>query len=396
MSLLLRPLRGRSSISLAAGLLISGLMFSPLSVYAGANHAAPVVPQTPELVESATEEIPDSGVVEPQLDMPPLSPLEQQVDPRKLMSLMRQASAELNYEASFVHVDNGHIEPIRYTHAVIDGQEVAHLTHLTEPVREMVLRGDSVTHFEPNLEPFTVQGRHMPGVYFQLFNTDLDRLEQNYQMLMAGRSRMAGRPAQVMRLVPNDEHRYGYVLWLDMDTQMLLRADMISREGELIQQVMVVSLYFYNQPSPWLVELSQVALPPVIELPLFDPDNSPLHWGAGWLPKGFVLENADRHRLGMVHKPVDYLQFSDGLIKISVYVSQAGQNSAIAEQRIRQGAVSLHSIIRDNLEITVIGEVPPETTQRVAESVFPVLAKGPMTQPHGAVETEVPAEESSQ
>lgn len=60
--------------------------------------------------------------------------------------------------------------------------------------------------------------------------------------------------------------------------------------------------------------------------------------------------------------------FSDGLFSFSVYLSQADDLS-VREQVVRKGRRTLHSHVSGNAEITVVGDIPPDTAKKVAESV---------------------------
>lgn len=71
---------------------------------------------------------------------------------------------------------------------------------------------------------------------------------------------------------------------------------------------------------------------------------------------------------------VDYMMVSDGLVDVSIYLS--APESGMGEQLVRQGATSLLRLLNDHkVEVTVVGEVPAQTAQRIAESLHS-LAKG--------------------
>ena len=48
-----------------------------------------------------------------------------------------------------------------------------------------------------------------------------------------------------------------------------------------------------------------------------------LQWQVNWLPDGFAQLNANRHRISTTKKPVEFMLFNDGLVDVSVYVTQA-------------------------------------------------------------------------
>ena len=71
---------------------------------------------------------------------------------------------------------------------------------------------------------------------------------------------------------------------------------------------------------------------------------------------------------------VDYMMISDGLVDVSIYLAAA--EAPMGDELVRQGATSLLRMLNDHkVEVTVVGEVPVSTAQRIAESLHP-LAKG--------------------
>ena len=53
---------------------------------------------------------------------------------------------------------------------------------------------------------------------------------------------------------------------------------------------------------------------------------------------------------------------------LEVYVAKKDQHS-LKGQLVRQGRRTLHSFIKGEHEISVVGDIPPATAQRIAQSV---------------------------
>ncbi|PJG59658.1 MucB/RseB C-terminal domain-containing protein [Aeromonas cavernicola] len=290
-----------------------------------------------------------------------------------LLQLMQKAVQQQNFELSMVKARQGRLEPIRITHGVIDGKEVAHMSYLDGKAIEYLQRGDEFTFFENSHEPYTLKHARFPGIWSTLVKMSLPRVLQSYDLVLAGRSRVAGLVAQVVRLVPKESSKYGFVLWLDEQSHLLLRVDMVEREGTLVEQVLGVDLALLNAPSPWLVTLYQGQLPAALALEdAYQAPQQQLNWHLTWLPEGFKVLSQDRHQLVTTNVPVDYMMLSDGVVDLSVYVSRNDDKQAVRQQLIRQGATSLVSYVNDaGIEITVVGEVPADTAKQIAESVQP-------------------------
>ncbi|WP_421202542.1 MucB/RseB C-terminal domain-containing protein [Aeromonas enteropelogenes] len=291
-----------------------------------------------------------------------------------LLQQMQSAVQQQNFELSMVKARQGHLEPIRISHAVIDGKEVAHLSYLDGKAIEYLQRQDEFTFFENSHEPYTLKGARFPGVWSTLVKMPLSRVMESYDAVLAGRSRVAGVVAQVVRLVPKEADKYGFVLWIDEQSNLLLRVDMVEREGNLVEQVLGVDLELQSKPAPWLVALAKRKLPEALALEdAYPAPQQVLSWQITWLPDGFKVLSRDKHQLVTTSLPVDYMMLSDGLVDLSVYVARVDPKQAVRQQLIRQGATSLVSYVNEvGVEITVVGEVPAETAKRIAESVQPL------------------------
>ncbi|ENY73740.1 MucB/RseB C-terminal domain-containing protein [Aeromonas diversa] len=291
-----------------------------------------------------------------------------------LLQQMQSAAHTHNFELSMVKVRQGRIESLRYSHAVIKGQQVAHLTHLDGQNIEFLQRADDYTFFEYGHSPYTLKGARFPGIWSSLQRVPLDQLIHSYDVVLAGRSRVAGQVSQVVRLVPRDGDKYGFVVWIDEESQLLLRVDMLDREGNLVEQVLGVDLDLFTAPPAWLSKLAAAPQPPALALEeAYQAPQQDLGWRITWLPDGFTLKSRDRHRLVATNVPVDYMMASDGLVDLSVYVARADPKQSVRQQLIRQGATTLVSFVNEvGVEITVVGEVPAETAKRIAESIKPI------------------------
>ena len=167
------------------------------------------------------------------------------------------------------------------------------------------------------------------------------------------------------------------MLWLEQESGLLLRLDLLDREGNLVEQYMGVDLRILAEPSGWLRQLANSRLPAAVSVTeAYQAPQQSLGWAPGWLPAGFSVKSTDRHQLAGTEQFVDYMLLSDGLVDISIYVAGADKNISDGNQVVRQGATSLLGLMNDHkVEVTVVGEVPAETARRIASSLHS-LARG--------------------
>lgn len=282
-----------------------------------------------------------------------------------LLQQMSSASRSLNYELAYISISKQGIESLRYRHAVIDKQPLGQLLHMDGPRREVLQRGEGISYFEPGLEPFTLSGDHIVDALPAIVYADFGRLTKYYDFISVGSTRISDRPCEVIRVVARDGSRYSYIVWMDVDTKLPLRVDLLDRDGGTLEQYRVISFVVGAEVQGVMQGLIKANLPPLLSLPAVE--NVKLGWSAGWLPAGVDEVARNRRKLPNVTEPVETRLYSDGLFSFSVNVSPAG--SGAGQQYYRQGRRTIQTEVRNGNEITVVGELPPATAKRIADSI---------------------------
>ena len=282
-----------------------------------------------------------------------------------LLQEMNLASQSLNYELSFVSINKQGVESLRYRHVRLKSQPLAQLLQLDGPRREVVQRGNEISYFEPGLDPFTLNGDYIVDSLPSLVYTDFKRLAPYYDFISVGRTRIADRLCEVIRVVARDGTRFSYIVWMDTQTKLPMRVDLLDRDGETLEQFRVIAFSVGDDVSSSMENLAKASLPPLLSVPAGD--NIKFNWSPEWVPQGFVEVAGSRRTLPTIETPVESRLYSDGLFSFSVNVNRANANSG--EQLIRTGRRTVSTTVRDNAEITIVGELPPQTAKRIADSI---------------------------
>ncbi|CAK9885658.1 MAG: Sigma-E factor regulatory protein RseB [Candidatus Erwinia impunctatus] len=283
-----------------------------------------------------------------------------------LLQQMEQASQSLNYQLSFINVSRFGIESMRYRHASANGKVYAQLLQLDGPRREIIQRGKEISYFEPGLEPFSLAGDHIIDSLPSLVYADFTKLARSYNYIAVGRTRVADHFCEVIRIVARDGTRYGYIVWIDSESKLPLRADLVDGDGETLEQYRVVDLDISDALFQQMQGLDNSKLPPVISVP--GSDKASFDWQVQWLPDGVKEVAQSRRLVPALNKGVESRLYSDGLFSFSVNVSLADKNSTT--QLLRTGRRTVQSVVRNNIEITLVGEVPPTTAKRIVDNVI--------------------------
>lgn len=282
-----------------------------------------------------------------------------------LLQQMEQASQNLNYELAYINVSRLGIESLRYRHTVIDKRVFAQLLQMDGPRREVIQRGNDISYFGPGLDPFSLPGNHIIDGLPALMFADFSRLGDAYDFIPVGHSRMADQMCEVVRIVSHDGTRYSYVVWLDVDTRLPLRIDLLDHDGETLEQFRVISFAVDEGVRTLMQGLEKASLPPTLSVP--PGDNVQLSWQPGWLPSGMRLVSQSRRSIPTINKTMESRLYSDGLFSLAINITPADKNSA--PQTLRTGRRTVLTEVRNNREITVVGELPPETAKRIADSI---------------------------
>ncbi|WED22241.1 sigma-E factor regulatory protein RseB [Vibrio sp. JC009] len=290
----------------------------------------------------------------------------EEISAEALLHQMNQASQSLNYELSYILIKKNSIEPIRYRHASNNEQSLAHLLYLSGPVREVIRRGEEISYIEPGIEPFSIKSDNMVAPLIPLIDSDITEISEYYDFVTMGRARETGSATQVIRIVPKDGQRYSYVMWIDEKSHLPMRADLVDRDGEVLEQYRVISYAVNDKIGEVMAGLNDARLPSVISLPKQKPASS--FWKVEWIPDGFKPHQMNRYKMLTTEKVVESQMYSDGLFSFSVYIAEK-DDASLKGQLVRQGRRTLHSFVKENKEITVVGDIPPATAKQIAASV---------------------------
>ncbi len=283
-----------------------------------------------------------------------------------LLQQMNLASQSLNYELSFISINKQGVESLRYRHARLDNRPLAQLLQMDGPRREVVQPGNEISYFEPGLEPFTLNGDYIVDSLPSLIYTDFKRLSPYYDFISVGRTRIADRLCEVIRVVARDGTRYSYIVWMDTESKLPMRVDLLDRDGETLEQFRVIAFNVNQDISSSMQTLAKANLPPLLSVPVGE--KAKFSWTPTWLPQGFSEVSSSRRPLPtMDNMPIESRLYSDGLFSFSVNVNRATPSST--DQMLRTGRRTVSTSVRDNAEITIVGELPPQTAKRIAENI---------------------------
>ena len=297
-------------------------------------------------------------------------------DAEALVSRVAAATKSLSYDGIFVYSRASHLDAMRIVHRAINGVETERLVSLSGPAREVVRDGTRVTCTFADDKAVMVEKRQ-PSDFLGLdLSEPIERVSRFYTFAIIGHDRVAGRPTTMVLIQPKEPDRYGYRLWLDDSSNLLLKSAVLDRHANTLEQVMFTQIQISDAITDerlrpeldgagftWYTNSAE-------ESPAAEARGQPATWSVGWLPRGFEMRNFRTQHLAASKMPVKHLVYSDGLAMISVFVEELLQTEAPLQGYSSMGAVNAFSRVDTRYQITVVGEVPQPTVRQIAMSVI--------------------------
>ena len=281
-----------------------------------------------------------------------------------LLQGMIEAVQTLDYQGTFVYLQNNQMESMEITRRQGAGGPRERLVSLNGSPREVVREAGILTCFLPGSEALLID-RHISAKSIpELHSLSLDRLSRHYRFRFLGEDRVAGRQARVVAIIPRDAFRYGYRIYLDLETSLPLKSDLMDEKGHPVEQTMFTSLKIGPEIPP--VDLTPVKSQPVKpdRKQTWDASDSPNRWAFSKMPRGFALNFHERYAEPAGGEQIDHFVVSDGLASLSVFVEKAVPDEGLRGGS-KMGAVSAWGEQMDGHQITVVGEVPLSTLREV-------------------------------
>lgn len=293
-----------------------------------------------------------------------------QIEAVKWLEKMGVSIREQSYAGTYIYMRGKRFDTMQIVHQNQNGQEIERVTSMSGAPREIIRHDDHAVCLHADGDSTTPHA--LPhGPFTASFNRNLAENLSNYTIGLHGVGRIANRPAVRISISPKNNDRHGYRLWLDQETGLLLRSNLVNN-GRVLELFQFTDISIGEPIAPELLTAS-IRGENVFEHELLAPQNvvaqaatqARPNWRVKWMPRGFRQVSAPDGG-GMV--------FTDGMATLSVFVEKRGRNSLGDVQTTIGGTVVLSRPIEGFAEqITVVGEVPLATAKRVAASIEPVI-----------------------
>jgi sigma-E factor negative regulatory protein RseB len=290
---------------------------------------------------------------------------------RNLINKMTQATRSMNYDGIFIYHYGPIMDTMRIIHKADESGEYERLVSLSGSAREVIRDNNSVTCIYPNDRAVMVEKSRSRKLVFQL-PQPIESVSGFYGFSTSGQDRVAGREARIVNIMPRDEYRYGYKLWIDEDTYLLLKSELRSSDRKTLEQIIFTHLNLRDHIPDELLKPSLTGKGYTWYENTQNqqqPDEDSNRWQTAWMPAGFAIKERQKQVMSTSKTPVEHLIYTDGIALVSIFIEKLGQQNPESIGPSSLGGVNTFSRLANGYQITAIGEVPQKTVQRMANSV---------------------------
>ncbi len=278
------------------------------------------------------------------------------------------AAQQLNYTGTFVYQHGATVDVSRVAHRADGAEEMGKIDVLSGSPHEYVSINDQVFCYVPDGEHVKVEQRKHYKFFPALLPVPATAIAAHYTIKPIGRSTIAGHDCIGVILEPKDDYRFGYQLWADATTGLLLKAVPLDANNNPTGQFVFTQIEIGNAPERGYFKSAYAGkkIVTVGNLPIGD---NQVSWSVKQLPGGFNKVMEANRLLPGKKTPVRQLVYSDGLATVSLFIEPYASVENPMRGLSSQGLVNVYARPLGKYQITVLGEVPPNTVIQMADSL---------------------------
>lgn len=294
-------------------------------------------------------------------------------DATQLLERMAAAMSQMSYQGTFVYMRGDSVETMRITHVADENGVRERLYSVDGPQREVIRDKDGVRCVMADGQAVMQHPLVAGSIYPDIALSGMNAGERLYRFTIGGKGRLAGHSARRVNISPVDRYRYGYELWLEESSGLLLKWVLYDNRRQPLAKLMFTELRLGDDVRE--DELRSSAPPEAFQAldshqPARTQVRSKPRWQAQQLPPGFRLTQHNRVN-SRGDSAYEHLVYSDGLASVSVYIEDPEEEDTAAHGLSRVGTANAYSRHVGSKHVTVIGEVPSVTVKAIGEAVTP-------------------------
>ena len=288
------------------------------------------------------------------------------------------AAEQRNFQGTFVVSSGGSMSSARIAHYCDGRDQFERVESMDGQLRRVLRHNDVVYTLWPQRRVALVEQRDLTSSFPALLQGSEDRIADSYAVQQLGSERVAGHEASVLQIVPRDALRFGYKLWAEQTSGLLLRSEVLGEHGEVLESSAFSDVNIGVRPQ------TQSVLQPMSRLDgyrVLHPSFTPTQLEA----EGFSLQPpvSGFAQVSCVKRPLDETAdpgatprvvqaiYSDGLTYVSVFIEPYDARRHLRPIQTSSGATQTLMRRLGESWVTVVGDVPIVTLRRFAAALEP-------------------------
>ena len=300
------------------------------------------------------------------------APASAPTDMRAWLLRIHDAASRQNFQGTFVVSGGGNVASARIVHFSEGHDQYERIESLDGRQRKVFRHNDVVHTVWPASHVAMIEQRGMLNSFPALLQAGDDGLAGWYDVKADGLDRVAGHEANVLEVKARDAYRYGYRLWADRASGLLLRADVVGDHGEVLETSSFSDVAIGVRPQPESVVQAMRKLDGYrVVKPVMTPTRLEIEgWSMKQVAPGFRLVSCVSRQMEALGgeggsdpaaPPVIQAIYSDGLTYVSVFIEPLRTSRHGAPMLGALGATSTLTQPLGDWWVTVVGDTPPAT-----------------------------------
>lgn len=287
---------------------------------------------------------------------------------------IHEAASHRNFQGTFVVSGGGSVSSARIAHYCEGPNQFERSESLDGQARHVYRHNDVVTTLWPATHVATIEQRTMLAEFPALLQAGDDRIAEFYEVRPQGAERIAGYETNVLVVKPRDGLRYGYRLWAEQASGLLLRADVIGERNEVLETSAFsdVSIGVKPQPESVLAPMKKLDAYRVLRPALTPTKLDAEGWALPQPAPGFRLVSCVKRPMDNAapgDKQVLQAIYSDGLTYVSVFIESFDAQRHTRPMLASVGPTQTLMQQQGDWWVTVVGDVPAATLRMFAKGL---------------------------
>ena len=288
---------------------------------------------------------------------------------------VHQAARQSVYTGTFVVSSSAGMASARIWHVCDGTQQLERVESLSGVPKAIFRHNDQVVTFFPQTRIAVAEVRESLGLFSDLLKSSDSSIGDFYQLKTLGNERIAGFDAEIFLLQPKDLLRYGYRVWSEKKTGLIIQLQTLDLQGRVLEQSAFSELQLgavvnvsklsrsgntdgYRVVRPDLQKTTADAQGWTLQKPV-----------DGFRPMGCYQRPPVVPPQGSQSTAQNTMQwvFSDGVATVSLF-AEAFDGRRHAREGVTDMGGATHTLARriDSWWVTVVGEVPVATLSAFA------------------------------